>query len=75
MMKDIGVVKNVVDGNKIVTTVGAKNTKDRDGKSTEDILGYNADRYGDLLTVNTTEEKQLANTYDVKLQELINKHF
>jgi hypothetical protein len=75
MWKDIGVTKQVVDGNKIITTVGAKNTKNRDGKTTDDILGFNADRYGDVLTVNKTEETLIARTYDVMLQQLIDKNF
>ncbi len=75
MWKDIGVTKQLVEGNKIITTVGAKNTKNRDGKTTDDILGFNAERYGDLLTVNQTEEKLIAHTYDVMLQQLIDKNF
>jgi hypothetical protein len=79
MWKDIGVVKQIVDANKIVTVVGAKNTKTRkSGKktlSTDDILDGNKERYGDFLEVNAEEEKKLLNTYDVYLQQLINKVF
>lgn len=75
MWKDIGVVKQLVDGNKIITTVGAKNTKNRDGKTTDDLMGFNANRFGDFLTANKSEEQSLANTYDTMLQELIDKHF
>ena len=75
MWKDIGVVKQIVEGNKIITTVGAKNTKNREGKTTDDLMGYNGDRFGDFLTANKSEEELLAHTYDVKLQELIDKHF
>lgn len=73
--KDVGVVKQVVDGNKIITTVGAKNTKNRSGKSTDDILSYLGERYGDLLEATKEEENKLATTYDVMIQGLIDKTF
>lgn len=75
MWNDVGVVKQLVEGNKIVTVVGAKNTKNRNGKTTDDLLEYNADRFGDFLTVNIEEEKRLTHTYDVMLQQLIDKNF
>jgi hypothetical protein len=73
--KDTGVVKELIDGNKVNTTIGAKNTKDRGGKSTDDIMSYNQDRYGDYLIASKEEEKKLAVTYDRLLQQLIDKSF
>lgn len=79
MWKDIGVVKQVVSGTKIVTVIGAKNTKSRTSGSrsvtTDDIMEGHYDHYGDFLEVNDQEEELLARTYDAKLQELINKTF
>src|SRR3990172_5564839 len=79
MWNDTGVVKQIVDSTKIITTVGAKNTKDRsrgDKKlTTDDIMGFNKDHYGDFLEVNKDEEKGLALTYDSELQLFINKYF
>lgn len=73
--KDVGVIKQVVDGAKITTTVGAKNTKNRSGKTTDDILSYLGDRYGDILETTKEEGEKLAHTYDVMIQELIDKNF
>lgn len=77
--KDIGVVKQEVQGGIIITTVGAKNTIARTSGNktieTDTILSGLRDRYGDLLSVNETEEKLLANTYDTELQKLIDTYF
>lgn len=75
MWEDTGVVKQVIDSKTTITTVGGKNTKDRNGKTTDDILGFNADRYGDFLNVNKEEEELLTNTYDIQIQKLIDKYF
>ena len=77
--KDIGVVKQQVQGGTIITTVGAKNTIARTSGNktidTDTILSGLGDRYGDLLQVSQTEEELLANTYDAELQKLIDKFF
>lgn len=75
MFRDTGVVKQVIDEKITITTVGGKNTKNRNGNSTDDILGFNAQRYGDFLAASQEEEKLLANTYDVQIQSLIDKYF
>lgn len=79
MWKDVGVIKQIVSGTKIVTVVGAKNTINRfSGKksiTTDDILEGNRDRYGDFLEVNDSEQTDLAKTYDSLLQKLIDKTF
>lgn len=77
MWKDIGVVKEYVTGTKIVTVIGAKNTKVRSksGLTTDTIMeGHNA-HYGDFLEVSNDEENKLATTYDALLQDLIDKTF
>lgn len=88
MWKDIGVIKEYVTGTKIVTVVGAKNTKRRSHSglgsdlkmhqkevSTDTIMDGHAERYGDFLEVNLDEETRLAKTYDTMLQDLIDKTF
>lgn len=79
MWKDVGVVKQIEDGGKTVTTVAAKNTINRTSGNktidTDTILSGNADRYGDIFEVSTEEEKRLANTYDYELQKLIDIYF
>lgn len=79
MWGDIGVVKNIVSGTKIVTVIGAKNTKNRKSGNksvtTDDIMDGLFEHYGDFLEVNDKEESLLAQTYDAKLQQLIDKVF
>jgi len=56
-LNDVGVTKSINEGTKVVTIVGAKNTKNRDnGKTTSDILNYLGDDYGDILAPNQAEQ-------------------
>lgn len=73
MWRDIGVVRQTNENGIITTVVGAKNTRDRDGKTTDDIMEFNGERFGDFLEVSEEEEQLLAQTYDTKLQELIDE--
>lgn len=56
-LNDVGVTKSITEGSKVITIVGAKNTKNRDnGKTTSDILNYLGDDYGDILAPNKVEQ-------------------
>lgn len=75
-LKDVGVTKQIVSGFKIVTTVGAKNTKVRKGGvTTEDVLEGLGDRYGNFLQPNEKEVKILATNLQSEVQKLINGAF
>ncbi|MDQ3048839.1 MAG: hypothetical protein M3R27_14910 [Bacteroidota bacterium] len=79
MWADIGVVKQIQDGVRITTIVGARNTKTRTSGSrsitTDDIMSGLADTHGDFLTLSAAEEKRTEATYDAELQKLIDKYF
>lgn len=56
-LNDIGVIKQIKEGTKIVTIVGPKNTKAHHGdKTTSDIVGYLQEQYGDFIKPNKREE-------------------
>lgn len=75
-LKDIGVVKQVSDGNKVITTIGPKNTKSRkDGKSTEQVTDFLYDRYGDILSPNKEEETKLSNFLNKEVNAIIKQVF
>lgn len=75
-MKDIGVVKQIVSGTKIITTVGPKNTKVRKGGiTTEKITEGLGERYGNFLEPNAEEEQKLATYLENQVQKLINESF
>jgi hypothetical protein len=71
---DIGVIKQLVDGVKVVTIVGPKNTKVRaNGDSTSEIVGYLQDRYGDFIKPNREETEILKATLSNEVNLLIKK--
>ena len=75
-LKDIGVVKQVSDGNKVVTVIGPKNTKTRkDGKSTSDVVDFLGDRYGDFLEPNKEESAKLQKFLNNEVSNIINQVF
>lgn len=75
-INDIGVVKSLVEGTKVITSVGAKNTKTRkDGKTTSEIMDYLGDQVGDFLAPNN-QEQQITKTFiDKEVDKLIKKTF
>lgn len=71
-LKDIGVVKHITQGTKVITVVGPKNTKTRkDGKSTDDVAGFLVNQYGDFLDPNREEEAKLQKFLDNEVNKLI----
>lgn len=75
--KDIGIKKKLVDGAKITTSVGAKNTKVREnGDTTEKIVDeYLGGRYGNFLEPNAAENEILKNYLTKQIQNIINESF
>lgn len=75
-LNDFGVVKSLVQGKKIVTTVGAKNTKVRaNGKTTSDIGGYLKEQYGDFLQPNKSEVMLIEKSLDTQVNQIIKNYF
>jgi hypothetical protein len=75
-LKDIGVVKSINEGTKIITIVGPKNTKRREGgKTTSDIAGYLQDQVGDFLAPNNEEQKILAGILNSELNKIVKASF
>ena len=75
-LNDFGVVKSLAEGAKVITTVGAKNTKTRaNGKTTSDIGGYLKDQYGDFLQPNKAETELLEKSLDTHVNQLIKNFF
>lgn len=71
---DIGVIKQLRDGIKVVTIVGPKNTKIRPGgKTTSEIVGYLQERYGDFIAPNQEEQEILKATLSSEVNKLIKK--
>jgi len=71
---DIGVIKQLIDGTKVITIVGAKNTKNREnGKTTSEIMGYLGDQVGDFLSPNQAEVKLLENFYNKEIDKIIKR--
>lgn len=73
-LNDIGVVKQIIDGTKVVTIVGAKNTKTREnGKTTSQVMNYLGDQYGDFLSPNTQEVQLITSFYNKEIDKIIKK--
>lgn len=83
---DLGVISEAVSGEKIITTIGAKNSKTKakynakgqkvGEETTEQVLDHLGERYGEnVLAVNPEEEKMLAAALDDELQKLFDKYF
>lgn len=83
---DLGVIKEAISGEKVITTIGAKNTKTKaqynakgqkvGEETTEEVLDHLGERYGeDILAVNPEEEKMLEAALDDEIQKLANKFF
>ena len=73
-LNDIGVIKQLIDGVKVVTIVGPKNTKTRKGgETTSEIVGYLQERYGDFIKPNKEEEELLKATLSNEVNKLIKK--
>lgn len=79
MWRDIDIVGTDDSNGKIITTVTAKNSiKRKSGKDileTEDIMGFNALRFGDFLQLSEDEQKELSISFDSELQKLFDKVF
>ena len=71
---DIGVIKQLQEGVKVVTIVGPKNTKTRaGGQTTSEIVGYLQERYGDFIAPNQEEQEILKATLSSEVSKLIKK--
>jgi hypothetical protein len=76
MWKDIGVINSVESNGNVITSVAGKDTATRKGgQTTSEIMGFNAERYGDFLEASELEINQLIAVYDAELQELLDKSF
>lgn len=74
-LNDIGVIKSLRDGTKVVTIVGPKNTKLRkDGKTTSEVVGYLQDQYGDFIKPNKSEENLLKETLTIEVNKVIKQN-
>jgi len=69
MWNNFAVIDNSIQGKVIKTIVAGKN------ELANNKLEWNADRYGDFLTLTKTEEKILAKAFDSELQIILNKYF
>lgn len=75
-LNDIGVIKSLVNGTKVITSVGAKNTKTRkDDKSTSEIMNYLGDQVGDFLSPNTHEQQITEQFINKEVYKIIKKTF
>ncbi len=76
-MKDIGVVKSIQAGTKVITSVGSKNTKTREnGDSTETIVDeYLGPKYGNFLEPNQHELDIMENILINNIEKLLNDSF
>lgn len=73
-LNDIGVIKELKEGLRVVTIVGPKNTKNRlNGKTTFEVVGYLQERYGDFIKPNKEETKILEQTLNDEVNKLIKK--
>lgn len=83
-LKDLAVISNTVIGNDVITTVASKNSKtkkvtNKKGKEigtvgTGDVLDQLGEKYGDILSLTPSQEKDITEAYDDEIQELINKY-
>jgi len=75
-LNDIGVIKQLTEGTKVITIVGPINAKTRpDGKTTDEIVGYLKEQYGDFIKPNKSEIELLKNTLDLEVQKVIKQKF
>lgn len=75
-LKDVGVKKQIVSGARVITDVGAKNTKNRKGGVTTDqVLSGLSERYGNFLQPNKKEIDLLGNILRDKLIKIQNDAF
>jgi len=76
MWRDINVVSSELRGNDAVTIVTATNQiKRKGGQSTSEIMSFNAEKYGDFMTLTSDEEADIVKAFDTELQILIDKTF
>jgi hypothetical protein len=74
-LNDIGVIKALQEGTKIITIVGAKNAKTRkSGKTTSDIIGYLQEQYGDFIKPNKQETELLKRTLTSEVNKVIKQN-
>lgn len=75
-LRDIGVVKQVVSGARIITTVGAKNTKVREsGSTTEEIISGLSERYGNFIEPNQTEIDRMRDYLQNQIEQILHDSF
>lgn len=75
-MRDIGPVKQVISGFKVVTHVGSKNTKVRAGGVTTDkVLDGWSKQYGNVLEPNRAEAEVLKKLLQEQVLKLIRESF
>jgi hypothetical protein len=75
-MKDIGVVKQIVSGAKIITTVGSKNTKIREGGTTTDqVVQGLSERYGNFLEPSQDEINRMRDFLQNQIEDIIHDSF
>lgn len=74
-LNDIGVIKSLKEGTKVITIVGAKNAKKHIGdKSTSEIIGYLQDQYGDFIKPNKAENEYLKATLTTEVNKVIKQN-
>ena len=81
---DLGIVSNVIIGDAVITTVASKNSKtkkvtNKKGKEigtvgTGDVLDQLGEKYGDILSLTPSQEKEVAEAFDDEIQILIDKY-
>lgn len=76
-MKDIGVVKQLIEGGKIITAVGSKNTKVRDkGVTTDQVVNeFLGPRYGNFMEPNKQEIDIIASNLQKQVNNIISNVF
>lgn len=74
-LNDIGVLDNVINGILVVTTIGAQGKINKGKITTEQVLDFLAERYGEnILAINEDEEKIMTQAYDEELQKVFDKY-
>lgn len=83
-LNDLAITSSVIVGNAILTTVSSKNSKSKTvtnkaGKQTGkigtgDVLDELGDRYGDILSLTPQQEKEIEDSFDDEIQQLIDKY-
>lgn len=75
MWSDIGVLSDRTSGGVTTISVGAKNTKQKNGVTTDDKLEHLSNKYDDeILELSDKEERELAQDFDAELQRLIDQY-